>query len=132
MDSDLGDRIAFLIRSNGLRQNAFAESVDVTPAFISDVINRGKSPSTETLRKISHKYDVNLHWLITGIGNPKLAKNSEIENSISTLEELRVQHFQTNADPELKEAIKAMRDLANRDRQGFEIVRNMIEKLHGK
>lgn len=74
----MGERIALLIQTLGITQRKFAESIGVTPAFVNDVINRGKSFSQETIVKISFKFRVDINWLLTGEGEMFIPSAEEI------------------------------------------------------
>ncbi|EJZ42545.1 helix-turn-helix domain-containing protein [Leptospira licerasiae] len=74
----MGERIALLIQALGITQRKFAENIGVTPAFVNDVINRGKSFSQETIVKISFKFRVDINWLLTGEGEMFIPSAEEI------------------------------------------------------
>ncbi|EIE03244.1 bacteriophage CI repressor protein [Leptospira licerasiae serovar Varillal str. VAR 010] len=75
---NMGERIALLIQALGITQRKFAENIGVTPAFVNDVINRGKSFSQETIVKISFKFRVDINWLLTGEGEMFIPSAEEI------------------------------------------------------
>ncbi|MBM9546127.1 helix-turn-helix transcriptional regulator [Leptospira sp. 201903074] len=128
----MGNRFRELIKSLSLTQKDFAIRIGVSQGFVSEIINGKNLPSQETLTKISKEFNVNLDWLLAGEGQMFRPTTAEIHNSISKLEELRAQHFQTKVDPVLAEAIEGIRELAKSDQVGLEIVRNLVKKLLGK
>ena len=63
------ERLAELIFVLKLKQYQFAKSLGVSPAIVSDWLKQDyKSPSVESLIKISQVHHVNLQWLLTGTG----------------------------------------------------------------
>lgn len=69
MYKKFSDRLKRLIETLGLSQAEFARSIDLKPAFISDLINeRAKSFSQESLLRLRTVHNVNPLWLIAGEG----------------------------------------------------------------
>ncbi|AVV50278.1 Transcriptional regulator [Leptospira santarosai] len=69
MYKKFSDRLKKLIQTLGLSQAEFARSIDLKPAFISDLVNeRAKSFSQESLLRLRTVHNVNPLWLISGEG----------------------------------------------------------------
>ncbi|ABJ74899.1 helix-turn-helix domain-containing protein [Leptospira borgpetersenii] len=69
MYKKFSDRLKRLIETLGFSQAEFARSIDLKPAFISDLINeRAKSFSQESLLRLRIVHNVNPLWLIAGEG----------------------------------------------------------------
>lgn len=66
----IGDRLKTVRELCGLKQQDFASSLGLSPT--SDTIYRWERekafPPADVLAAINQKYDINLHWLITGQG----------------------------------------------------------------
>lgn len=70
MSENLGTRLARFIQSQNLNQGQFAERLQCSPAFISEVIRGIKKPGAEFLERIHAAFHVSLDWLICGKGEP--------------------------------------------------------------
>lgn len=63
-------RILKIMEREGLNAGAFAESIKVAQATISQILRGRNMPSTEMFIRLHQRYpDINLDWLITGEGN---------------------------------------------------------------
>ena len=66
---DQGIRLKKLIKALDINQISFSKSLGMAQPNISRIINGGSNISNELLNRISARYiQVNLHWLITGVG----------------------------------------------------------------
>lgn len=64
------NRLAAIMEKEGLTAGAFAESINIAQATISQIMRGRNMPSTEILLKLHQRYpEINLNWLITGQGN---------------------------------------------------------------
>ncbi|TGK36051.1 XRE family transcriptional regulator [Leptospira gomenensis] len=69
LDKKFPERLKKLIETLGLSQAEFARSIDLKPAFISDLIKeRAKSFSQESLVRLRTEHNLNPLWLIAGEG----------------------------------------------------------------
>lgn len=65
----MGKRLKQLLEALKIKQNQFAQSVDVSPSHVSDILTgRRNGFSIEVVVKIAELYNVNLNWLLTGEG----------------------------------------------------------------
>lgn len=61
---------------NDINSNKLAEKINVSRATISHIISGRNKPSVDFLHKILKKYpDLNLNWLVTGVGSMKIDDN---------------------------------------------------------
>lgn len=60
--------MARFIKSQNLNQAQFAERIQCSPAFISDVVRGIKKPGTEFLARIQAEFHISLDWLVVGKG----------------------------------------------------------------
>ena len=67
--SNLNERIDALIKALNIRKTAFAERLNVSQAFISQLCSGIKQPSDRTIADICDKFGVNEIWLRTGEGD---------------------------------------------------------------
>lgn len=64
---NISDRIASIIKSQGLTNAAFADSIGVQRSNISHILSGRSKPGLEFLQKVLQKYPrVNASWLVTG------------------------------------------------------------------
>lgn len=89
----LSSRIKYLIKINNLTQKQFADSLKVTPAFISEIIKNKSKPNDSTLNLISILYNINFEWLKYGKGEIFAQNKSlEVQNIIDILNSLDKDH----------------------------------------
>lgn len=63
-------RIVKIISDKNITKSKFAETLNVSPAFISQVCAGTSKPSDRTIKDICRIYGVNELWLCTGEGEP--------------------------------------------------------------
>ena len=111
---DQGIRLKKLIKALHLNQSSFAESIGKTQPNINRMISGTSSISGEVLYRISGRYaQVNLHWLLTGVGEMFLESGPE-EN------------------PQVNEAVIPFRDrekLESWMEEVEEILRGLVKKF---
>ena len=75
---DQGIRLKKLIKALHLNQSSFAESIGKTQPNINRMISGNSNISGEILNRIPGRYaQVNLHWLLTGVGEMFLESGPE-------------------------------------------------------
>lgn len=65
----MNERISELIDTLKISKTAFAEKLNVSQAFISQICSGVKKPSDRTVADICAKFNVNKKWLRTGEGS---------------------------------------------------------------
>ena len=73
----INKQIAALIHAKGMNKSQFAESINVSPQFISAVCTGTKQPSDRTIADICRVYNVNEDWLRDGTGDPFMPLSRE-------------------------------------------------------
>lgn len=77
-------RILSIMEREGLNAGAFATSINVAQATISQLLRGRNMPSTDVLIKLHQRYpDINLDWLITGEGS--MTNRSGLETPVDSL-----------------------------------------------
>lgn len=74
------ERISAVISDLGMKKTAFAERLNVSQAFISQLCSGVKQPSDRTISDICREFNVSEEWLRTGEGEmfqPK-SRNEEL------------------------------------------------------
>lgn len=67
--SKLNERISLLVDTLGIKKTAFAEHLNVSQAFISQICSGSKQPSERTVADICREFRVNYLWLTEGKGD---------------------------------------------------------------
>ena len=73
------ERILFIIQKLDISKTKFAERLNVSPAFISQVCSGAREPSDRTITDICREFGVNEVWLRTGEGEPFQQRTKEEE-----------------------------------------------------
>ena len=76
---DIGDRISWVVQDSGLTKTAFADRLNVSQAFVSQLCSGVKTPSDRTIADICREFKVSEQWLRTGQGEPKPALSRDEE-----------------------------------------------------
>ena len=71
------DRINLIIQKSNINKTKFAERINVSQAFVSQLCSGVKIPSDRTISDICREFDVNEVWLRTGEGDPDLPRSKE-------------------------------------------------------
>ena len=81
---EIKDRVKLVMERESLTAGAFADSIGVSPATITHILNgRNKYPSTEVLLRLHNRYpDVSLQWLLLGEGDGIIPPSSLYDNPI--------------------------------------------------
>lgn len=87
MQGIINERIKFLIDSLNMSVRAFSAALDTPASTTRNYLDKGTKPSTDYIERISeHFQTVNIHWLITGDGEPFLTSpttmNANSKNEI--------------------------------------------------
>ena len=75
----IGNRISEIIKSLGISKTEFANTLKVTPAYISKLTNKGAIPSDRLLEDICEKFHVNEDWLRNGTGDMFCPVDRDVE-----------------------------------------------------
>lgn len=78
--NSFSERISAVIDALGMKKTAFAERLNVSQAFISQLCSGVKQPSDRTISDICRVFNVSEEWLRTGAGEmfkPK-SRNEEL------------------------------------------------------
>lgn len=69
---EIHERLKLIREKKGLNQTSFAEVFSVTQRTLSNWETGRNEPSLSVLQKISRDYNINMNWLITGVGKMTL------------------------------------------------------------
>lgn len=64
----LNERIAAVVSASGLNKTKFADVINISQPFLSQICSGAKAPSDRTIYDICREFKVNERWLRTGEG----------------------------------------------------------------
>lgn len=67
--STLSERISSCVKESGLTKTAFAEKINVTQQYVSNLCLGKKNPSDRTIGDICREFGISEKWLTTGEGD---------------------------------------------------------------
>ena len=70
MSQALSDRICFVVDKSNLNKTKFAERINISQPYLSQLCMGAKNPSDRTITDICREFNVNEVWLRTGEGEP--------------------------------------------------------------
>jgi transcriptional regulator with XRE-family HTH domain len=73
----IGARIMYILEQKNVKKIRFAEALNVSPAFVTEMCAGRKLPSDRTIADICRVYNVNEDWLRDGIGEPFMQMSRE-------------------------------------------------------
>lgn len=73
----IGSRIMYVLEQKNIKKIRFAEALNVSPAFVTELCAGRKFPSDRTIADICRVYNVNEDWLRDGAGEPFLQLSRE-------------------------------------------------------
>lgn len=75
----LSERVKELIAALGIKKATFADTINVSQAFVSQLCSGASNPSDRTVADICREFDVNETWLRTGEGEMFVEKSRDEE-----------------------------------------------------
>ena len=83
----IGSRILYVLEKKSLKKIRFAEALNVSPAFVTEMCAGRKFPSDRTIADICRVYNVNEDWLRDGKGEPfmQLSREETIEAYVGSI-----------------------------------------------
>lgn len=120
----LNERINYLIKSLGMKKTAFAEKLNVSQAFVSQLCSGVKQPSERTIQDICTKFNVNEEWLRIGNGEMfiKLSRNDEIAKFVGRLMKEEEDSFKN----------RLIAGLAALDDTGWDVLETFLNSIQPK
>ena len=76
---EIGARIKTIITELKMKQQDFAQDLNLSQPFVSQMISGSAKPSERTIADICQKFHVNKNWLLTGTGKMFVEKSVEQE-----------------------------------------------------
>ena len=120
----MSERILEIINCLGISKTDFANTLKVTPAYISKLINKGTMPSDRLIDDICEKYGIVEEWLRTGKGSmfvPK-SKDEEIAEMLADIQKSGEDSFRH----------RLISALARLDDDGWDKLEELIDMISNK
>ncbi len=116
----INERISECIDALGNKKTSFANKLNVSQAFVSQLTKGVSSPSDRTIADICRVFSIDEQWLRTGKGEmfKKVSEEEELEQIFSAIS--------TSGDESIKRVIRAYWRLTESEKAG---VREMIDNL---
>lgn len=67
--NSMSERIEQLIDALGITKAKFSETLNISPSYVSRMINKGATPSPRLIEDICEKFGASKEWLETGEGD---------------------------------------------------------------
>lgn len=92
----INERIALCIKKLEVKKTYFAQRLNVSQAFVTQMTKGVSAPSDRTISDICREFNVNEDWLRTGEGDMfiKLSRKQEIADFIAEIEKGKEDSFQ--------------------------------------
>lgn len=84
MSGTMAERFADIRLEKKLNKKQFADAIEIVSTTVGDIESGKREPSKDVLIKLASKYNVNLHWMLTGEG-PRYVTSQGLSNSLSGL-----------------------------------------------
>ena len=114
------DRINLIIQKSNINKTKFAERLNVSTAYVSQMCSGVREPSDRTISDICREFGVNEVWLRTGEGEPDQKRTRQEE-----IVRFAVQTYKS--DDEFRKAFVAM--LAKLDPEDWKALNKIADKL---
>lgn len=107
-----------------MKKTAFAEKLNVSQAFVSQLCSGVKQPSERTIQDICTKFNVNEEWLRTGEGEIfiRLSRNDEISKFVGELMKEEEDSFKN----------RLIAGLAALDDTGWDVLETFLNSIQPK
>ena len=112
----MGERLRLIMEDKGLKQSAFAYSVEISQGYLSDIMAGKKEPRGTVLVAISGKYGYNLEWLKTGegeMGGPgqkALREEDEVRYSAESYQSIDKKEAEERAMRDIERSLKFIQE----------------------
>ena len=111
----IGERLKMMRNALQLKQTEMAKAMELNPSAISQMESGRTKPSLETLAEIAKRYQVDLHWLITGQG--------QMFNKAESVGQQKKQwdKLQKMMNASLEEIVQARQDMLDAESVDFNV-----------
>lgn len=104
----ISERILEIINKKKITRTDFANTLNITQAYVSKIINKGAIPSERLIEDICEKFGINKEWLRTGAGGDEnmFVKLTPYERAYN-----RFGYIMENSSPSKKAALAVLLEL---------------------
>lgn len=121
---EMNERISAIIEASGIKKTVFADRLNVSQAFVSQLCSGVKQPSDRTIADICREFNINEDWLRTGEGEMfKPLSRSE------TIAKFAGELMKDEDDSFRRQLVEA---LAQLDEKEWEVLAGIAKKLTKK
>ncbi len=101
-----GDRIKAVRQHLKIAQNIFAEQLKTSAGYISEIESGKTNPGVDLMEALKNVYNVNINWLITGIGGM-----FETSYETETTEPMRFAEREAKYAPDVQQFLDAAEEI---------------------
>jgi transcriptional regulator with XRE-family HTH domain len=123
MSQLLSDRISLVVASSKLSKTKFAEQINISQPYLSQLCAGIKTPSDRTITDICREFNVNEVWLRTGDGEPYQAESRQEQIMKFAVQTIK-------GSDEFRKQFVSM--LAKLDVEDWEVLAKIYNKMAGE
>lgn len=106
----LPERLKLILKENGMKQKDLAAALDLSPSYISGLLNdRNKAVSPTLAERIENRLGYSAHWVLTGEGCKSSARRGA--PSLSPTHQRAIAHLERMTEPEARAVLAFIRSL---------------------
>ena len=123
MSQLLSERISLIVASSKLSKTKFAEQINISQPYLSQLCAGIKTPSDRTITDICREFNVNEVWLRTGDGEPYQAESRQEQIMKFAVQTIK-------GSDEFRKQFVSM--LAKLDVEDWEVLAKIYNKMAGE
>lgn len=123
MSQLLSERISLVVASSKLSKTKFAEQINISQPYLSQLCAGIKTPSDRTITDICREFNVNEVWLRTGDGEPYQAESRQEQIMKFAVQTIK-------GSDEFRKQFVSM--LAKLDVEDWEVLAKIYNKMAGE
>ena len=110
----IGSRFKLIRKEKSLTQKVFAETLSISPGYVSEIEKGKKIPGGEVLSSLKRIFQVDINWLLDGTGKMFLTENSN--SALSEEHQLLINSYDAASEDARNFALKGLQDSAEKSR----------------
>ena len=110
----IGNRFKLIRKEKNLTQKVFAETLSISPGYVSEIEKGKKIPGGEVLSSLKRIFQVDINWLLDGTGKMFLTENSN--SALSEEHQLLINSYDAASEDARNFALKGLQDSAEKSR----------------
>lgn len=121
MNTAIGERIQNIINNRNIKKSEFANILNITPAYVSRIINNGAIPSNRLMEDICEKFCVSEKWLRTGEGEMFIIPEDDVAEQVS--------HLLEKSNPFYDLILSIMKSYDQLDANGQKMIHDLSQNI---